>query len=394
MRILHVFDLFSPHGGGTVDLLYKLSRAQAQRGHEVVIYASDHRIVPEYIASLPEVRVYPFHCISSFAGFYIMQGIITAVRNNLKSFDIIHLHCFRSFQNIVVRHYATKNGVSYVLDTHGSLPRTSYSKRSLKRLVKWLFDITFGYRILRDASRVIAENEFGVREYQELGIKQEKVAVIPLFFPVEEFSDLPATGQFRDRHGIKEKYIIMSLGRIHWIKGLDFLVESFAELAGSRKDVFLVIAGSDDGYKSTLDKQIDRLHLTDRVLFPGFLGGQDKLAALADVDIVIQPSRYEQAAWAPIEAVLCGTPIIVSRDSGAGEDVTRMNAGYLVEYGNKRQMVEIIESIIENPAEARTRVQKAAEYIKANLTLSTKVEEYERLYRECIPQKEPDRSKK
>ncbi len=394
MRILHVFDLFSPHGGGTVDLLYKLSRTQAQRGHEVVIYTSDHRIIPEYIASLPEVRVYPFHCISSFAGFYIMQGIITAVRNNLKSFDVIHLHCFRSFQNIVVRHYATKYGVPYVLDTHGSLPRSAYSKRSLKRPVKWLFDITFGNRILRDASRVIAENEFGVREYEEFGIKQEKVAVIPLFFPVEEFSDLPAAGQFRNRHGIKEKHIIMSLGRIHWIKGLDFLVESFAELAGSREDVFLVIAGSDDGYKATLEKQISNLNLNDKVSFTGFLRGQDKLAAITDADVVIQPSRYEQAAWAPIEAVLCETPIVVSRDSGAGEDVTRMNAGYLVEYGNKRQMVEIIESIIENPAEARTRVQKAAEYIKANLTLSTKVGEYERLYREYCPEKEPDRSKK
>jgi len=394
MRILHVFDLFSPYGGGTVDLLYKLSRTQAQRGHEVVIYASDHRIIPEYIASLPEVRVYPFHCISSFAGFYIMQGITTAVRNNLKSFDVIHLHCFRSFQNIVVRHYATKYGVPYVLDTHGSLPRSAYSKRSLKRPVKWLFDITFGNRILRDASRVIAENEFGVREYEEFGIKQEKVAVIPLFFPVEEFSDLPAAGQFRNKHRIKEKHIIMSLGRIHWIKGLDFLVESFAELAGSREDVFLVIAGSDDGYKATLEKQISNLNLNDKVSFTGFLRGQDKLAAITDADVVIQPSRYEQAAWAPIEAVLCETPIVVSRDSGAGEDVTRMKAGYLVEYGNKRQMVEIIESIIENPAEAHTKVQKAAEYIKANLTLSTKVGEYERLYRECCPEKEPDRSKK
>ncbi len=393
MRILHVFDLFSPHGGGTVDLLYKLSRVLAQRGHEVVIYASDHRIVPDYIASLPEVKVYPFHCISSLAGFYIMPGIVKAARDNLKSFDIIHLHCFRSFQNIVVHHYARKYGVPYVLDTHGSLPRTSYSKRSLKGPIKWLFDIAFGKRILQDASRVIAENEFGVEEYEDFRVKREKVAVIPLFFPVEEFSNLPASGRFRNRHGIKEKHIIMSLGRIHWIKGLDFLVESFSELTRSREDVVLVIAGSDDGYQASLEKQISRLNLADKVLFTGFLGGQDKLAALVDADVVVQPSRYEQAAWAPIEAVLCGTPIIVSKGSGAGEDVTRMNAGYLVEYWNKRQMVKTIELIIDNPAEAHNRVRKAGEYIMTNLSLSKKVEDYERLYRECITEKESDRSR-
>ena len=54
MKILHIFDFFSPHGGGTVDLLYKLSRALAQREHEVAIYTSDFKLDQEYIDSLRE----------------------------------------------------------------------------------------------------------------------------------------------------------------------------------------------------------------------------------------------------------------------------------------------------------------------------------------------------
>src|SRR4030042_4478797 len=127
----------------------------------------------------------------------------------------------------------------------------------------------------------------------------------------------------------------MSLGRIYHIKGLDFLVETFHELAQARQDVVLAICGNDDGYQSRLQKLVTKLGLSNRVIFTGFLAGQDKLAALVDADVVVQPSRYEYAAWAPIEAVLCGTPIIVSRDSGAGEDVSRIDAGYLVDYGNK-----------------------------------------------------------
>ncbi|MCK4698087.1 MAG: glycosyltransferase, partial [Dehalococcoidia bacterium] len=76
MRILHVFDFFSPHGGGTVDVLYKLSKALAQRGHEVTIYTSDYKLDQEYVTSLPEVNVRPFRCWSSLANFYLIPGMV------------------------------------------------------------------------------------------------------------------------------------------------------------------------------------------------------------------------------------------------------------------------------------------------------------------------------
>ena len=133
-----------------------------------------------------------------------------------------------------------------------------------------------------------------------------------------------------------------------------------------------------------LKKLAAALNITDKVLFTGFLGGQDKLAALEDADVMVQPSRYEQAAWAPIEAVLCGTPVIVSRDSGSGEDVSRMDAGYLVNYGNKAEMVQTIQDILGDPVKAGEKVKKAQAYIRANLSLDKKVEEYEKLYQQCI----------
>jgi glycosyltransferase involved in cell wall biosynthesis len=151
-----------------------------------------------------------------------------------------------------------------------------------------------------------------------------------------------------------------------------------------RKDVILVIVGSDDGYLARLKRQIKKLRLSDKVYFPGFLSGQDKLSALVDADVVVQPSRYEQALWAPIEAVLCGTPIIVTKNTGAREDVEKMGAGYLVDFGDKKQLVSTLQSILDEPLEAQAKVQAGREYINANLTLNKKVEEYEKLYQECM----------
>jgi len=384
MRILKVFDLFCPPGGGTPVVIYNLSRALAQREHEVVIYTSDFKLDQEYIDSLQGIKVYPFHCWSNLAQFYLTPGMVGEVRRKLKDFDIIHMQCFRSFQNIVIHHYARKYNIPYILDAHGSLPR-KYKRLEAKSLLKWLFDVAFGYRILRDASLVIAETEMGVNDYKQLGVNQDKIVMFPTPFDTEEFSQLPPPGLFKQKYNIKEKHIIMFLGRIHWIKGIDFLVESFYQLAQYRHDVILAIVGNDDGYKSTLDRLIDKLGLSDRVLFTGFLGGKEKLSALVDASVAVLPSIYEAgASWALIEAILCNTPIIVSSNSGSGEDVKKIDAGYLVEYGNKSELRDTMQNILDNPPEAQKKTQKAKEYIKANLSLEKGVEKYEKLYDEVL----------
>ena len=384
MKILHVFDFFSPHGGGTVDVVYKLSRALVQRGHEVTIYTSDYKLDQEYVASLPEVRVYLFHCISSLAGFYLMPGMVMKVKRHLKDFDIIHLHSARSFQNVVIHHYAEKYGIPYVLDTHGSLPRTATGGGKFKPLLKRQFDIAFGNRILSDANRLIAETEVGVKEYQEFGASRNKITLIPPPLDTDWFSKLPPPGLFRKKYNLPDKKIVMFLGRIHLIKGLSFLVESFNEFSESRGDAILVIVGNDDGYQSTLESEIAELNLSDQVLFTGFLGGQDKLEALVDADVVVQTSVYEQGAWAPFEAVLCGTPIVVSDNSGAGEDVKKINAGYLVEYGNRNGLKDKIQYVLDNPTEAEEKTLQAKDYLEANRSFDKGVEQYEKLYEEVI----------
>jgi glycosyltransferase involved in cell wall biosynthesis len=384
MKILHVFDFFSPAGGGTVDVINKLARAQAQKGHEVSIYTSDFKLDKGYIASLPEVKIYPFHCVSSLGLFYVTPSLAKAAREHLTDFDIIHLHCVRSYQNIVISKYALKNSVPYIMDQHGSLPRRVPGESGYKWVLRGMFDYFFGYRIMKNATKVIAQNGVAAREYKSYRVNESKIAIIPLFFNLSDYVKLPQPGEFRKRYGLTDKRIIMSFGRINLIKGLDFLVDSFAELARSRQDVMLAVVGPDDGFMGKLKEQIHELGIGDKVIFTGLLNGQEKFAALVDADVVVQPSRYEQAAWAPVEAVLCGTPVIVSNNTGSGEDISRMNAGYLVDYGNKTQMVETIHSILKDPSQAKIKVKKARKYITDNLQINTKVGEYEKLYQQCI----------
>ena len=383
--MLHVFDLFSPPlGGGTVTIIHKISRALAGKGHEVMIYSSDFQLDRDYINSLAGVNVHPFHCVSSIGNFFFTPALVGEARKSLRDFDIIHLHCFRSFQNIVIHHYARKYGVPYVLDAHGALPRTARGGGNLKWLLKWLYDITCGNGQLRDAVRLVAETRGAVDEYTARGVSRDRIVQITPPFDIQEFSDLPARGRFRQKYGITARHLVLFLGRIHWIKGLGFLVEAFGELVKSMNDVVLVIAGPDDGYLSALTRKVNELDLSARVLFTGFISGREKLAALVDADVVVQTSVYEQGTGVPFEAVLCGTPIIVSRDTVASANVKDIDAGYLVEYGNHRELVGTLQRVLDDPAEARDKAQRAREYIKANLSLEKGVEKYEELYREAI----------
>ncbi|OGO44090.1 MAG: hypothetical protein A2Z05_06630 [Chloroflexi bacterium RBG_16_60_22] len=380
-----MFDLFSPPlGGGTVTIIHKISRALAGKGHEVMIYSSDFQLDRDYINSLAGVNVHPFHCVSSIGNFFFTPALVGEARKSLRDFDIIHLHCFRSFQNIVIHHYARKYGVPYVLDAHGSLPRTTRGGRNLKWLLKWLYDITCGHGQLRDAVRLVAETRGAVDEYTARGVSRDRIVQITPPFDIQEFSDLPARGRFRQKYGITARHLVLFLGRIHWIKGLGFLVEAFGELVKSMNDVVLVVAGPDDGYLSALTRKVNELDLSARVLFTGFISGREKLAALVDADVVVQTSVYEQGTGVPFEAVLCGTPIIVSRDTVASANVKDIDAGYLVEYGNHRELVGTLQRVLDDPAEARDKAQRAREYIKANLSLEKGVEKYEELYREAI----------
>ena len=383
MKLLHVYDLISPsRGGGMVTTIRNVTSILAQRGHEVSLYTSDYQIDSSHIEALPEVRVRAFNCVSHAGNFFFTPSMIMEARRDVKDFDVIHLHSLRSFQNIVVCHYARKHGIPYVIDAHGSVPRTTSSRWNLKWFLKWGFDITFGYRILHNSTKVIGETSLAYSEHLAMGVPREKISIIAPPFNIEDFFSLPPAGLFRKKFGINSEFIIMFLGRIHWIKGIGFLAESFAELSNKRKDIKLIIAGPDDGYQAELEKLVSRLGLQERVIFTGFISGTDKLEALVDADVVVQTSVYEHGTVVPFEAVLCGTPIIVSRDTVASENVRNIDAGYLVEYGNVPTLVAALQHVMDNIEEAREKAQRAAKWVQENMSLGKGGEKYEEVYAE------------
>jgi len=328
MKILQVLSFFSPVHGGSAEVPYQLSKELAKRGHEVTIYTSDYKISQEYINSVigTGVKVCSFKTWLSGTKPRVTPGLIRSAKEQVKYFDIIHMHSYRTFQNVVVHHYAKKYGVPYVLQAHGSvLP--FFQKQRLKMLYDWVW----GYRILKDASKVIALTKTEAEQYKKMGVDEDKIEIVPNGIDLSEYDDLPENGEFRRKYSIREnEKIILYLGRIHKVKGIDLLVDAFADLSKESNDVKLVIVGPDGGFLSMLKKQIKDLKIGDRILFTGPLYEGDKLKAYVDTDVYVLPSIYEIFGITVLEACACGTPVIVTDRCGIADFVD--NVGYVVEY--------------------------------------------------------------
>jgi len=382
VKILQAFDFLSlPHGGGTVDIVYKLSKALAKRGHDVTICIGDYEIDYHYLSDLDGVGIKVYHSYFNKHGFYLMPGLLDL---DVRSYDVIHLHCYRSFQNEVISQKARKYKVPYIIDAHGS----TVDLPGRKQLVRVAYDIIFGMDILAGARYLVAETETGAKEYTRLGVGKGKIRLQHPLLDASEFAMLPEKGTFRKKYHLGSEFMILFLGRLHQAKGIETLVGAVELLKDKGIDARLVLAGQDDRYKNTLINYMECLSTGQqiRLSFTGFLDGTDKLAALVDADVLVQPSRNEAGARPSLEAIMCGTPVIVSKDTGAGREIAKFDGGLLFDYGDAGKLATAIQYIMDRPNVSENRTVSAKEYIETNLSLDNGIVGYEKLYQEAVRQ--------
>ena len=349
MRILQVVPYFHPAYGGPAVAVDYVTRELVRRGHEVTVYTTDTidsgtRQKPRYL-EIRGVKVRYFRNLSNSLAWHRLSfapGIIPQIRKEIKTFDVIHLQDYRNFQNIVIHHYARKYNVPYLVQARGSVV-TFFQKGKLKRF----FDAIWGRCILKDASKLIALTLAEVEQYKSMGISDDKIEIIPNGIDILTFEDLPKSGEFRAKYGLKDNQkIVLYLGRIYWIKGLDLLANAFADISRDLSGVKLVIVGPDDGFLPTLQKLIKELGIEEKVLLTGPLYGRDKLEAYVDADVYTLPSVYETFPNTVLEACACGTPVVVTDRCGIA-DIINGQVGLAIPY-EKNQLSDAILRILSD----------------------------------------------
>ena len=357
MKILQVYQIFNPEvASGAARVAYDVSKSLARRGHKVVFYASDMKDKLTRGASdctvVDGIEIHRFRTAGKILPrnlkFYVTPQLVDICSDEIEKFDIIHLHGYRSFQSVIVHHFAKKYNIPYVLQAHGSLPRIM-AKQTLKRI----YDVFFGYRLLKDASKVIALSPVEVRQYKSIGISEEKIAIIPNGIDLLRYTNLPSKGRFKERYSIeKGKKVVLYLGRINQFKGIDFLIDAFAYLIKNMeyKNAVLVIAGPNDGYLDAAHKLIKKHRIENKVLLTGPLFGINKVKAYVDASIVASLDSLNEVVFllVPLEAAACGTSVIVTKSNYIATLVEKGKFGCCVEYGNVPKLAHMLGDMLSN----------------------------------------------
>ena len=389
MKILQVCPKFHHSvASGSTMIAYYISKELARRGHSVTVYTSDmkdkYTRINSGIEKIGGVKVHRFRSVGTVATrkmkIFVTPMSISALKNEVCSFDIVHVHECRSFQSVVVHHYAKKYGVPYVLQAHGSLPRIGSWRR-----LKWFYDVLFGYRLLRDASKVIALNQMEAEHYKNMGVPEEKIAIIPNGIDLSEYANLPPKGAFKRKFGIPEdKKIILYLGRIHKIKGIDFLIKAYAYLTKKMdcKDAVLVIAGPDDGYLNEAKTLACSLGVSDSVLFTGLLSEKDKINAFVDSCLCAYLGQNEPFGIVTLESAASCTPVIVCEQTPMSDIVKDGDFGFSVKYGDINELAEIMHKMVNDENLLREMGRKGREFVFENYNWANIITKLEKIYEE------------
>ena len=145
-----------------------------------------------------------------------------------------------------------------------------------------------------------------------------------------------------------------------------------------------MIAGNDMGSGGAARAQAQALGIGACTQFTGLLAGPARLAALVDASVVVYPSQHEVFGLVPLEALLCGTPVVVAGDSGCGEVVARVGGGLVVPQGDVAALARAIAAVLDRPDEWREPVIEAGRRIRESYGADAVAATLDALYRTLV----------
>ncbi len=177
----------------------------------------------------------------------------------------------------------------------------------------------------------------------------------------------------------EDEKVVLFLGRVTIQKGPDYFIEVAKKVLDYKKNVRFVMAGSGD----MLPRIIDRAHelgISDKVMFTGFLKGEDVHKAFQMADLYVMPSTSEPFGLVALESLKNNTPILLSKQSGVSEVV--QNA-LKVDFWDIDEMTNKIVSVL-NYGELHGELKDNSYEESKKFNLTTPAEKCMDVYNEVI----------
>lgn len=367
--------------GGQVVYVLELSKALAEMGLSIDIFTRRFGGRPEIDPVCPGVRVIRVPCGGDdFIRKEDLFPHLDELTGNAARFideaglgyDLVHAHYWDA--GYVGMTIAERLARPFFFTAHSlgawKKERMAGDPAEMERLFRFSRRIHWENVIFRRATAQTVTTVDEKDAYRRLyDFDNDDVVVIPPGVDIRRFTPEPPTPA---REIPAPPKYVFSLSRIDSNKGLDDLIRAFARVV-RKSDASLIIGGGsvqpeahEIDVKRSLVDLVESLSLRDRVVFTGYIPDADLDTYYRRARVFVLPSKYEPFGMTALEAMACGTPVVVTRHGGLRNVLAHRKNSVFVDPSDSEETAAAILEILDDAAFADRIGRSGAELIQGS----------------------------
>lgn len=413
MKIAILHDNFPPHSVGGADIVaFNLAKALQKQGNDVLVITTARKPSEAGTSTYEGLQVHTI-CTSydlRFQAYVSLWNISTTakVKKILAEFkpDIVHahnVHGYLSYHSLVI---AKKLGSRVVLTCHDVMP-FNYQKltdfidpKNLSIPIAFNYHVSpwrqftinrFRYNPLRNliirrvlknyVDKVVAVSGTLKQALNDNGITN--VQVIHNGIAVSEWQEpAEAVAAFKQKHGLGDSVVLFG-GRLTGVKGGSKLLEALSLAHKDIPAVQLLVVGKRDAYTQRLLAQAQSSGLAGKIIFTGWISGEELHLAYHAASVVAVPSLcFDSFPTMNLEAMACKKPVVATCFGGSRELVVDGETGYIVNPYNVPVLADKVTELLADKNKNTRYGEAGYERIVADFSLTKQARAYELLFTE------------
>ncbi len=293
------------------------------------------------------------------------------VRKILKRHQMSQIHCIKVLPEGLVawciRRFA---GVPYLLYAHGE----EIQMRLTSRILSWLIPPLY-----KSADAIIANSRHTKELLEAIGVRPERIHVIHPGVNAAEFRATEVARQsVRQRHGLGEAAILLTVGRLQKRKGQDMVIKALPLIKERVPGIKYLIVGTGEEH-AWLQRLAQDCGVPEDVIFVGAVSDGDRAAYYAACDLFIMPNRQIDAdiegfGIVFLEAGAAGKPVIGGRSGGTAEAIQDEITGLRVDGESVEAIAAAVLELLGDSAKARAMGERGRQWVEQSFSWETIVE--------------------
>ena len=345
MKVLHVVPSVAPRYGGPSEVALRLVVSLREAGIDALLATTD----ADGAGRLPvptgeEVDYEGARCIffPRWRGESLKASPALArwLRGHVDRFDVLHVHSVFSHPSLAAGRAARRAGVPYLVRPLGQLDAWSLSQHALRKRAF----LACGGRSLVERAAAVHWTDESERSRAPRFAADRQSFVVPLGVDERLFEE--AGEAERDQ-------VILFLSRLHPKKNVEALIDAVSSLSWEAAGWRLIVAGDgEEAYVASLKARAKASG--ERIVFAGWLRGEEKVRAFQTASLFVLPSRQENFGIVVAEAMAAGAPVVVSDSVALSGDVLRAEAGWVAPQ-DAGGLTRVLSEAIASASERRRR---------------------------------------